>query len=271
MIAAAVGLALLAAAAAEPTFDTPPDWLVRPSSDEVARHFPVTASRLELRGYVLASCTVMVDGKPARCAVAEEEPTGLGFGPAALRVTEAMRFKPATLAGKPVESPVRIPIRFSMPAAPPERATTTPSQQGLVLASAIFERIGPGLFAQAMEDIASQIAADPALAPERRRLAADAWREATKALAPQAGSALAKSHAAWFREDQLLEAVRFLQGGGKGVPPSLAPAVTMKATREGLDPLAHAVSAKARQRFCAAFDCVVRSFAAPPSTPGASP
>jgi TonB family protein len=90
---------------------TPPDWLRKPSADEVARFAPANARGAN--GRALIVCAVTVRGTLDDCKVLSENPTGRGFGAAALLVTSLFLMRPAMVNGQAVGGmKVRIPIVF---------------------------------------------------------------------------------------------------------------------------------------------------------------
>jgi TonB family protein len=99
-----------------PTVITSPDWLRRPSGEEVARYYPDRAMRLGLEGRAVLSCEVSAAGVLVDCSVTSEEPADGGFGEAALRMTRLFKMRPMTRDGRLVGgSRVRIPINFRLP------------------------------------------------------------------------------------------------------------------------------------------------------------
>lgn len=94
----------------------PPEWLRRPTGDDVARVYPRRALRRGLSGAVVTSCSVTKQGTLAECRTVDEYPTGEGFGDAALKLMPLFLMRLATRDGQPVEGgTVRIPIRFVLP------------------------------------------------------------------------------------------------------------------------------------------------------------
>lgn len=91
---------------------TEPDWLVKPTDDEISRVYPREALRNHVAGAALLRCMVNIDGYLSDCTVNSETPKEAGFGNAALEITAYMRMKPAANYGIPVESQVDVPINF---------------------------------------------------------------------------------------------------------------------------------------------------------------
>lgn len=93
---------------------TNPDWLRRPTADDVARYYPEGASRDGVSGRVTLSCQVTAQGRLEGCSVESEAPSDQDFGLAALRMSRLFRMRPTTADGEPVGgTKIRIPIRFS--------------------------------------------------------------------------------------------------------------------------------------------------------------
>jgi TonB family protein len=100
---------------------TNPDWLRKPSGDDMANFYLPLAQMFWLSGRAMIDCTVTAQGALSDCSVGGETPTGVGFGQAALGVSSLFRMKPQTLDGAPVGgAKIRVPIRFVTP--PPEPA-----------------------------------------------------------------------------------------------------------------------------------------------------
>ncbi|HWE98583.1 MAG TPA: TonB family protein [Caulobacteraceae bacterium] len=128
MFAAAAAVALLVAATgagAAPGHRVvvEPDWLIKPTGDQLERVFPPGAEAAGIGGRIRLSCKVRLDGGVDRCTIDQEDPPGWGFGDAALQLTPMMKLRPKTINGQAVDGgEADIPIRFAVEPdrAPPE-------------------------------------------------------------------------------------------------------------------------------------------------------
>jgi len=114
-------LALLMAAAVSapagspptpPGLHTNPDWLKKPTIEELLAVWPVRALREGVNGKAEVSCIVNVHGLLEQCAIVSESPSGMDFGAAALLLTPSFLMKPASGPDGPVPARANIPINF---------------------------------------------------------------------------------------------------------------------------------------------------------------
>ncbi|HEX3920458.1 MAG TPA: TonB family protein [Caulobacteraceae bacterium] len=93
-----------------------PDWLHRPSGDDIATYYPERASRMGVSGYVTMRCTITAAGTVTACEITAESPPDQEFGSAALRLARLFKMAPMTSDGVPVAgNQVIIPIGFQLP------------------------------------------------------------------------------------------------------------------------------------------------------------
>ncbi len=115
--AASACAAVAPAPPAAPAVITSPDWIRKPDGNDLADLFPDRAQRLEKSGSTTMTCTVRANGMLTACAIVNEDPSGYGFGEAALKAASRFKMRPATADGRPVEgAKVTIPIRWTLPA-----------------------------------------------------------------------------------------------------------------------------------------------------------
>ena len=103
-----------------------PDWAEVPNGEAFVKNYPKLAQLLEFEGRATIACAVDIAGTLRGCKVYSEEPSGLGFGQAALAMSASFRLRPRIVNGKVSEGgSVRIPLRFVLPN--PEGGSGTPA------------------------------------------------------------------------------------------------------------------------------------------------
>jgi len=91
-----------------------PDYARKP--DPALMRWPSGALRSHVSGRVVVDCVVTKEAKLDPCAILEEQPTGWGFGQAALDFVSTFRMIPMMRDGEPVGGArVRFPVDFVMP------------------------------------------------------------------------------------------------------------------------------------------------------------
>jgi TonB family protein len=106
----------VAPAAPRPSVITAPDWLRKPTAADMAEFYPKVAAASHVEGRATIHCRVTASGDLTDCAVTTEDPSGQGFGDAALHLSALFKMKPMTRDGVPVSgAQINIPIRFALP------------------------------------------------------------------------------------------------------------------------------------------------------------
>jgi TonB family protein len=90
-----------------------PDWLKRPDAKRTAAAYPAAARAAHVGGKAVVECLVGADGHPHDCRVKEETPPGMGFGDAAVQLSQETLFIPKRIDCEPVDGGlVSIPMTF---------------------------------------------------------------------------------------------------------------------------------------------------------------
>ncbi len=91
-----------------------PAIVTPPSAAQVQAAYPARALDNQIEGDASMDCLVTASGKLAGCRIASENPTGFGFGQAALDLAADYVMKPRYLDGEPTGgAQVRLGVRFS--------------------------------------------------------------------------------------------------------------------------------------------------------------
>ena len=99
----------------QPTVIQRPDWAEKPSASQFAAAYPRRLFGGNPPGRVVLKCVVGLFGS-ADCTVLEEAPLDRGFGAAALKVSEAFKFRPLLVDGHACAGgEVMVPINFTPP------------------------------------------------------------------------------------------------------------------------------------------------------------
>jgi len=97
--------------------------VAEPTRDDLVRVYPPKAWDDRIEGAVTVKCQIQLSGELSACAVAAEAPLDQGFGAAAIKLASLYKMSPATVDGRPVESPATLNLKFPVmadPGEPPE-------------------------------------------------------------------------------------------------------------------------------------------------------
>lgn len=92
----------------------PPDWVHKPSAEELRRVNPPSAQAMNQSGDVLLACHILPSRRPTACRVVREAPRGYYFGEAALDASKSFLINPP-MRGDAVDPAawVVIPVHFN--------------------------------------------------------------------------------------------------------------------------------------------------------------
>ncbi len=92
--------------------------VTQPTNAQIQAEYPPRALDNQVEGGAVIECVVTPTGKLAECQVYDEQPTGYGFGQAALDLAADFLLKPRLIDGEAVGgSPVKISVNFTSQAA----------------------------------------------------------------------------------------------------------------------------------------------------------
>ena len=92
-----------------------PNWKRTPSIEQLAAFYPKEAVVKRATGHATVHCEVDETGQIGQCTIVSEDPPGLGFGNAALKLARISEFSPKLVNGMPTKGVVNIPFNFAIP------------------------------------------------------------------------------------------------------------------------------------------------------------
>jgi len=202
---------------------TNPDWVSKPSGEDVSRFYPPLPQMLGLSGRATVSCRVSELGILEGCTVSAETPAGMGFGRATLLLAPYFHMRPMSLDGVPVGgAQVNIPVRFAFPdqeeAAAESRSSPPPNDKALALGRRLLADQGNAeVVAQRATDTVVQIERQlrdvdtDALSTPEARSALQALRQAYADGVTKYLDRAAAVYARDLTEAQLIQAVAFIE------------------------------------------------------------
>lgn len=98
-----------------PPVITEPNWVRKPTGEQLMRAYPERALERDITGSATLSCLVRVDGSLTGCAVTQETPSRAGFGRSALSLSRYFQLSPRTVDGQAVDGArVNVTLRFNL-------------------------------------------------------------------------------------------------------------------------------------------------------------
>lgn len=115
VIALAGAGAVWAASPASPRLVGKPNWVEKPTGEDVKSLYPKAAEKAGKEGMAVIDCRVRGDGSLRACRIHSQDPAQYGFGKAALKMSTRFRMKAKDEDGLPTAgAAVTIPIRFKL-------------------------------------------------------------------------------------------------------------------------------------------------------------
>jgi TonB family protein len=114
-VIALAGAGAVWAASPAPRVVGKPDWVKRPTGEDVASLYPKAAMDAGKEGMAVIACRVRSDGGLRACRVKKQDPGKYGFGQAALKMSPRFRMKATDGEGRSTAgAEVIIPIKFAL-------------------------------------------------------------------------------------------------------------------------------------------------------------
>ncbi len=203
-----------AALAAEPNVILP-DWVRKPTPEEVWWAYPQAARKAIVEGKATIRCMVDETGNPQLCVILSEEPAGMGFGQAAVSLRTSMKFRPKTVDGKYVPDEVTIPVNFTLEPellpSPPE-APLSARQRALaqeLIALLRQDEMTKRMLEEALKTVLFEGAGT--LDAEERRIISDSVNEAIARIQAKIPNAIASDLVRGFTEAEFEKVVAFFK------------------------------------------------------------
>lgn len=140
----------------------PPVWRTPPDPNLAAELMPGLAGLMGISGRATIRCLAVEDGHPFRCHVADERPSGLGFGSAARLTVASGEVRAARSDGHVVPRWISSTVNFmAFDLDQPVQQWTgpEPSEEGLALARRVVET-DPTVIAPTMDDLLAGLDVD---------------------------------------------------------------------------------------------------------------
>jgi TonB family protein len=238
-----------------------PMWSEAPDEVAVLDATPNMPWGLGIDGLARLTCKVTPEGLLTACVVAAEAPRGMGFGAAAMSLTDAFRLSAPQVSQGAAGETVAVRIYFEgAESEPPFVGSTGGSERAIALAKTVAGADGdPKTMLAAIDKALDEEPPDdipPGMSPEIHKAGAAAFRAARRRAAVANIDQTVQAYAALFSEDQLAGALAFKASpGGMAMAEHAEDLVRHFTTMAGH--YGQQIMTDARKAFCAKRDCSV--------------
>ncbi|HEV2532483.1 MAG TPA: TonB family protein [Phenylobacterium sp.] len=236
-----------------------PQWAAAPDAETVVAAEPELMALLGVPGAVRMTCSVATAGALDSCSVDEEAPGGLGFGRAALTLSDAYRLGRIQLDAGGLGRRVIVRAGFPAPELPPPfKGPVASSPRTLALARQLVTGLGTGDTAKLQVEL--QVASFESKRPPGadKRIyddAIDAYRVGMNAVMARYAEDLANAWAGRVPEDQLAAMVAFYDSPAGKAQRQRSDALDV-AAKQTVTAVTEKIEADARTTYCATHDCI---------------
>lgn len=244
---AACGLVIAAAGCMTAPVVVAPSWTSTPTPESLGDAFPGFAADAGIEGAARLVCAVTVSGMLEDCSVATETPAGLGFGAAALSLSDEFRARPSSRNGVPVPSSVAFAVNFRLPPIEPVLpwAGPAPDPETLSVARQVVARMRLSLTSGADAVQLEGLPADRV--DDVRQIIATVQRET--------GAEMREAHAVNLARTQGINSLRMLtQGQRRPSPPNMSDEEVERA-QDQLYIATQKQNDRLRALYCARYGC----------------
>ena len=225
----------------------PPSWTSAPTAESLGEAFPGFAADAGISGRARLKCELAVTGMLENCGVVTESPGGLGFGAAALSLSDEFRATPASRGGVPIRDEVAFNVSFTMAAVEPVLPWTgpAPDDEALSVARQVVARLRLSLTRGPDAVRLDGLATDRV----------DSVREMVATVERETGEALREAYALDLARTQSLNTLQSLtRGQRRPGRPNMTDEEIVRA-QDQLIAVGQAQNDRLKALYCARYDC----------------
>lgn len=240
----ALALALTGTAGCASTSVTPPKWATTPDAQVMADAYPGFAADAGIEGSATLKCRVL-EGRLETCRVMAETPAGLGFGTAALSMSDHFRVE-AGPDGRFAKT-ASFSVAFALPPveSPKPWQGAPPSTEAMALARTVAARMGLSL-TQGAGAVRLE-----GLAPDRRA----AVQEMIGTVETETGAEMREAFALHLARTQSLNALRMLSVGQRRPARPALSDDEIERSRDRVVAAANLQNGRLKTAYCARYRC----------------